>query len=93
MTEDDLIIAIKKRITRLQQQAEASIPFFSQDIESIICTKDLDKSRIEGLLDQLLNLSLLGVGEAQFQQLNRYYRDIDPEAAQFYQNEYREINK
>ena len=80
-----------EQIGALKAKAEGFLPFINQEIEKIIKNKVKDQKVIEELLDILLNYQYLGVGEEEFKKLNEYYRQIDKEAANNYDQFFEEI--
>ena len=82
--------SIVEKIKKVQQLMSPRIPTISAEITDIITTKNKDPKKIESLLDQLLNYSMMGIGRREFRKLNSYYKKVDPEAAEFYQKAYHE---
>lgn len=81
----DDIIAL---ITKIHQKVEASLPALQNQIDEIIQKQEKDPQKIEPILDILLDYGQLGVGEAEFKQLNKYYASFNIKNAQFYEQNY-----
>ena len=80
-----------KRIGSVKRRIEKIIPNISEEIDSIVDRKIESQNRIESILDQLLDFSMMGVGSEQFERLNKYYSSINAEAAEFYRKQYQEV--
>lgn len=77
---------IKDKIGKIKSQMEENLPIISSEIEELIGKKEQSVSRIERLLDTLLDYTQLGVGEEEFKRLNDYYATLNPLNAKFYEH-------
>ncbi len=87
----DLVDQIMPQIQSLQNLAKSQLPALQAELNFLIDTHSQDGNRIEHLLDNFLNFTLLGVGEAQFIQLLEYYKTVDQEGAADYWRYYEEM--
>lgn len=85
---DNLTNDIKTLISGFKASMEVHLPPLEAEVNRLITTKSKDAKAIEQLLDTLLSLSMMGVGEDIFIKLIDYYKTVDPEGAAFYWNEY-----
>lgn len=81
---EDIISIIKSFQERLLQH----FPALEQEAFQLIKNKPADKNAIENMLDTILSLTDLGIGNDLFIKLLEYYKTIDAEGAIFYWNEY-----
>ena len=89
--EDELVAIIRNSINSLQKQVKAALPLISDEINCIVNQKIDDPKKIESILDQLLDFSMLGLGLEQFEKLNQYYSSINSQAAKFYDQQYHQL--
>src|SRR3989344_5351479 len=75
--EYELVASIGSSINSLQKQVKAVLPLISDEINGIVNQKIDDPKKIESILDQLLDFSMLGLGLEQFEKLNQYYSSIN----------------
>ena len=80
-----------KLISRAKSAAEKNLEYIREDLEEIIENHNTSERRIEPVLDRLLDIMMLGVGEEEFTRLNNYYKFINPRNARFYENCYKEM--
>lgn len=85
---DKLVNDIKGLIHSFHSEMEAHLPALKAEVNSLIEEKSQDNQAIEQLLDTLLSLATMGIGEQLFIQLVEYYKTVDPEGAAFYWNEF-----
>ena len=82
------------RTTReVRQDMVKSMPSISREITRIIRNNEQDISKIERILDDLLDYSQLCVGEKSFNRLNKYYASFNPEHAGKYDKIYKAITE
>jgi len=86
--EKDKSSEIVKLMKAFNAQIECYIPVLETEVEQIIATGNTSNKIIEGYLDKLLSLTMLGMGDKLFVRLLEYYKTVDPEGAMFYWNEY-----
>lgn len=79
---------IKGLINSFHAQMEAHLPALKAEVNSLIEEKSQENQAIERLLDTLLSLATMGIGEQLFIQLVEYYKSVDSEGAAFYWNEF-----
>lgn len=85
---DELVKDIKGLISSFHTQMEAHLPALKADVNRLIEEKSQENQAIEHLLDTLLSLATMGIGEQLFIQLVEYYKSVDSEGAAFYWNEF-----
>lgn len=85
---DKSVNDIKALIDNFNAELEKHLPAFEKEADRIISEKCTDNITIEFLLDSLLSLTILGVGDALYIKLVDYYKTVDPEGAIFYWNQY-----
>ncbi|HLC82003.1 MAG TPA: hypothetical protein VJH68_05090 [Candidatus Nanoarchaeia archaeon] len=89
---DELYQSLEQQIRWVLILVKSVLPQLSKEVENIIANRVNDEARIERTLDQLLDFSMLGIGEEQFKQLNEYYFGLNETAAKFYQNGYDQLS-
>ncbi|MCX6709586.1 MAG: hypothetical protein NTV63_01360 [Candidatus Woesearchaeota archaeon] len=82
---------ITKEIKSIREQAEYTLPVYRKDVDKIIDTQVKSASEIENILDCLLDLCLIGVGDEEFKRLNSYYMSVDSEKAKSYDQFYKSM--
>ena len=75
----------------IRKQIESILPLINLEIYIIIKQNDRTVTKIEGILDALLNYMHLGMGEPEFKKLNEYYRSFNKENADIYNEFYQEL--
>lgn len=85
---DGLINDIKALIDNFNAELEKHLPALEKEVDKIISEKCTDNNTIEYLLDNLLSLTMLGVGDVLYIRLVDYYKTVDSEGALFYWNQY-----
>ncbi|TPG42021.1 hypothetical protein [Flavobacterium pectinovorum] len=85
---DKSVNDIKALIDNFNAELEKHLPALEKEVDRIISEKCTDNSTIEFLLDNLLSLTILGVGDALYIKLVDYYKTVDTEGALFYWNRY-----
>ena len=81
------IFGLVRRVRDLEHQAA---PQYQPVVDDILLTRSKDVRHIEHTLDRLLDFCGSEPVLAMYKQLCRHYWDIDPEAAVYYVNSYRE---
>ncbi len=84
---------IIEKIKELTKDIKERVSYLRRDIDEIINGKSKSHKQIEGILDELLDYSLHGIGKREFKRLNRYYEGIDKKGSQAYDSYYKEQNK
>jgi hypothetical protein len=82
-----------KKLKSTKKLAEKEIVGIRIDVERIIKENSRDEEKIEHTLDNLLNLTLLGVGVKEFHELNDFYFTFNPQNADDYKIIYKEITE
>lgn len=85
---DKLVNDIKALIDNFNAELEKHLPALEKEVDRLIGEKCTDNNTIEYLLDNLLSLTMLGVGDALYIKLVDYYKTVDSEGALFYWNQY-----
>lgn len=85
---DKLVNDIKDLIQGFKSNMERQLPILEAEVNRLIAEKSQDKHAIEHLLDTMLSLTMMGIGEELFIQLVVYYKTVDPEGTSFYWNEF-----
>lgn len=85
---DGLINDIIALIDNFNAELEKHLPALEKEVDKIISEKCTDNNTIEYLLDNLLSLTMLGVGDVLYIRLVDYYKTVDSEGALFYWNQY-----
>ena len=85
---DRLVNDIKALIDNFNAELEKHLPALEKEVDKIISEKCTDNNTIEYLLDNLLSLTMLGVGDVLYIRLVDYYKTVDSEGALFYWNQY-----
>lgn len=85
---DKLVNDIKGLINSFHTQMEAHLPVLKAEVNRLIEEKSKENQAIEQLLDTLLSLATIGIGEQLFIQLVEYYKSVESEGAAFYWNEF-----
>ena len=93
MDNEDIYESIFGRIESLRKQIEEIIPSVRESIDTIINDKITSTAAIEQVLDCLLDFASLGLGEAEFRRLNQYYHRINKKNADFYERQFKEIQR
>ena len=86
--ENDNFNNIKKTIEEFQHSLQMHLPALEAEVDALIKNKVQDKNAIEYILDTLLSLTDIGVGQDLFVKLLEYYKTIDTEGAMFYWTEF-----
>ncbi|MEK6827430.1 MAG: hypothetical protein AABX99_03020 [Nanoarchaeota archaeon] len=84
---------ITRKINELRKIAKEEIVNVRKDIGLIIRDNKRDGREIENLLDHTLNLTLLGVGDKEFHELNDFYATFDLQGAEDYKIFYEEMTE
>jgi hypothetical protein len=80
------------KIVQLQKQlAKQAVKEYSVLVDHIIFSKSNDQNHIEHTLDGILDFCFDDNMLVVFKKLCRYYYYINPEATEFYVNEYKEL--
>jgi hypothetical protein len=87
---NELVDSIADMIKGTQKRMKNFIPGIESSIDYIIKNKIKEEKDIEQLLDTLLSLRLMGLGERQFNRLNKYYSKINKKNAEAYLRLYTE---
>ncbi len=85
---NNLINEIKNLIVSFQERMGEHLPALENEVNQIITSQSKDVRAIENLLDSLLSLTMMGLGEKLFIQLVEYYKTVDAEGAAFYWKEF-----
>ena len=85
---DRLVNDINALIDNFNAELEKHLPALEKEVDKIISEKCTDNNTIEYLLDNLLSLTMLGVGDVLYIRLVDYYKTVDSEGALFYWNQY-----
>ncbi len=85
---DSLISDLKDIISDFHKNMREYLPPLESIIDELIAKKSKNTNEIEHLLDTLLSMCQLGIGNALYIKLLEYYKTIDAEGAQFYWKEY-----
>ena len=85
--------SIFEMIEGLRKQIEEIMPSVRESIDDIINNNITSTAAIEQVLDQLLDFASLGLGEAEFRKLNQYYSVINRENADFYERQFKELQR
>ncbi|MCF8215284.1 MAG: hypothetical protein K9I59_00235 [Chlorobium sp.] len=88
---DDPFGSIKAFAQEMQALAEQALRQYTPVVESIISSKSRDVHHIEHAHDGLLDFCFYDPMVELFRRLCRHYYCIDPQAAAFYVNSYREM--
>ncbi len=90
--EESSIMALAHHIHELQQDAvRQTLSCCSREVDAIVRLNVEDQQRIEGVLDQLLDVAFDDQVLVLFKKLCRHYYAVDPETVTFYVNSYREM--
>ncbi len=90
--EEDLFKNIKQSIVAFQESLTQHLPALEADVNQLIKSKNQNTKTIEHILDTLLSLTDMGIGENLFVKLLEYYKTVDEEGAAFYWKEYDKEN-
>jgi len=71
---------IIESLRKVHSMAEAKMPFIREKINIIIKFKRRDIKEIENFLGILLDYQFMGIGEKEFDRLNKYYGTFNKEA-------------
>ena len=85
--------SIFEMIEGLRKQIEEIMPSVRESIDEIINNNITSTAAIEQVLDRLLDFASLGLGEAEFRKLNQYYSVINRENADFYERQFKELQR
>ena len=86
------IFELAGQINELQQEAvRQTLSVYEAEVEQIVLNKITDRQRIENALDQLLEVAFDENVLVTYKKLCRHYYFINPEAAVFYVQSYREV--
>lgn len=86
--QNKLIKEIKPLIKQTRALTKEQAALLKKRVDLIINNVDKDTKNIEQLLDQLLDIMQLGLGEKEFWRLLNYYEQISPEKSQAYKRFY-----
>jgi hypothetical protein len=78
------------RIKQVESQLRDYLPSLSTEIDHIIQTNCKDKSKIENVLDTLIDIAYFKVGQEEFERLNRYYSKISSIDSESYAKKYKQ---
>ncbi|MDO8511519.1 MAG: hypothetical protein Q7S55_05130 [Nanoarchaeota archaeon] len=85
--------SIFERIGDLNRQIEEIMPSVRESIDEIINNNITSTAAIEQVLDRLLDFASLGLGEAEFRKLNKYYVGINKNNANFYERQFEDLQR
>lgn len=85
---DKLVNDIEDLIQGFKPNTERHLPILEAAVNRLIAERSQDKKSIKHLLDTILSLTMMGIGEKLFIRLVNYYKTVDPEDAAFYWNEF-----
>lgn len=88
---DDLVRSIGEFAKARDQLARQAAEQYGPEVEDVLRTECRDPSRIEHLLDGILDFCFDPEMLRLYKKLCRYYFTIDVEATAFYVNSYREL--
>ena len=76
-------------ITAFNSSIAAHLPALEKEVDAIIGSHSKDEKIIERMIDCLFDLAVyMGIGEKLFLRLLDYYKTVNPEAADWYWQEY-----
>ena len=74
------------KIYRIKKEASEIMPLIRDEIDRIISNRVTSESKIEEVLETLLNFSPLGIGTKEFKKLNSYYKTINKKYTEVYEH-------
>ena len=92
-TYDEMEKSIVDMIKTVKGIIEAQMPGLRKEVESIIQYKTKSDNLIERTLDTLLDCMNMGLGEEEFNMLNKYYSTVNKSGYRFYQREYKKLKE
>jgi hypothetical protein len=76
-------------IAAFNNSIAAHLPALEKEVDALIGSQSKDEKAIEHMIDCLFDLTVyVGIGEKLFLRLLDYYKTINPEAADWYCQEY-----
>ncbi len=72
----------------LQKSMASHLPFLKAEVDALIKSKTRDENKIEHMLDNILDLTALNVGNDLYLKLLDYCETVNPEAAAYYRHAY-----
>ncbi len=84
--------ALKELIQGFQASIGQHMPALEQEVDALIQSNSTDPSEIENMLDTLMPLVSMGVGNEMFIRLIEYYKRVDQGAAAEYWRYYEEMD-
>lgn len=91
-SEFNEIIAFAGQLQTVQKEAaDRTFIVYGSEVNALLRLQIKDKQRIENILDRLLDVAFDDRVLKLFKQLCRHYYFIDPQAAAFYVQSYREM--
>jgi len=91
--EKEFVNKLANVIRSFQEDLRQHLPALEREVNQRIRSKESNTNTIEHLLDTLLSLTMMGVGDELFFKLLGYYRTLDEEGADFYSEEYYKENE
>lgn len=85
---DKIVKDISGIIKSFQKQMTKHLPGLEMEVQAIINQKSKDRNKIENMLDSILSLTDIGIGDELFVKLLEYYKTVSAKGAEFYWNEY-----
>ena len=88
--EEKFIKEIRGMFESLHELMRQNLPFWENEVDTIIANKETDQNKIERTFDYLLDYTRHGIGNELYLLLIAYYRTVDAEGAASYLQIYRE---
>jgi len=82
--EEKFIKEIRGMFESLHERMRQNLPFWENEIDTIIANKETDHNEIEWTFDYLLDYTRHGIGNEVYLRLINYYRTLNPEGAASY---------
>jgi len=93
--DEKFITEIKGMFESLHERMRQNLPFWENEVDTLIANRETDRNKIEWTFDYLLDYTRHGIGNELYLRLIAYYRTVNPDGAasylKIYQDEEEEI--